>query len=390
MSRAAEAEKDVAPVVTRSFVGRRAETEEALSRLSEESQAGLRQYSLERMLGYGVDYADAIELRGRVLEGHDWRQAATELAETALNFADNALGAGGAPTRIACLRRASALLRISQTLMVTDSPERSAIFARAADLYGRAAELTRDRQPVLIDTDSGKLAGWLVPAAADAVASTILIGGVEGWAMDFDSMSDALAARGVETLALDGPGQGETRMIHRHFLSTDWPAAYRGAIDFFEKRAPGRPIGFIGNSMGGSFAMAVAAADQRIRACCNNGGPFAPGLVPPQGTFFAKMMTMCNASAPEQATEIWSSVVATQAGPNAGYPLLMVQGGEDPLVSNELSDFLFANAPTEDKQMVVFSDGDHCIYRHKQDRDILISDWMRARLSGQSSPEDAT
>jgi hypothetical protein len=31
--------------------------------------------------------------------------------------------------------------------------------------------------------------------------------------------------------------------------------------------------------------------------------------------------------------------------------------------------------------MVVFSDGDHCIYNHLQERDMVIADWMRARLT---------
>lgn len=378
-----------AQTVTRTFVGRRAETEEALAKITPEAQAGLRQYSIERMMGYSVDYADAVELRARVLEGQDWKEAATELAALALTFVEEAPEVAGGATRIHYLRRASALLRMSQTLLLSDTPERCAIFAKAAELYARAAELMRDRKRVLIETPHGKLAGWLVSAGEGAVASAIVIGGVEGWAMDFDSMGEALAARGIDALLLDGPGQGETRMTHRHFLSVNWRNAYRSVTDFLDKRAPERPIGFIGNSMGGSFAMAVAAGDRRIRACCNNGGPFAPGLVPPQGTFFSKMMAMCNSSEAKQTTEIWSTIVATETGPNAGYPLLMVHGKEDPLVSNDLAEFLMQNAPTGDKEMVVFSDGDHCIYRHKQDRDALIGDWMRARLGGAAQADRA-
>lgn len=377
----------VEPVVTRTFVGRRAETEDAISRLSEESQAGLRQYSIDRMLGYGVDYADAMELRGRILEGEVWSEAALSLADMALMRVEQAPAEAGRATQLAYLRRASALLRIGQTLMLNDTPERIAIFVRAADLYARAAELAGDRRRVQIDTPCGKLAGWLLSGGEAAVASAIVIGGVEGWAMDFDSLGEALAARGIDTLLLDGPGQGESRFAHRTFVSAQWRDAYTGAIDFLDRLAPDRPIGFVGNSMGGSFAMSVAAGDCRIRACCNNGGPIAPGMIPPQGTFFSKMMAMCNVPEPREATEIWSSVTPAETGPNAGYPLLMVQGGEDPMVSTPLSQMLFERAPTGDKQMVIFSDGDHCIYRHRQDRDVLIADWLRARLCGPPRPE---
>ncbi|WP_158852674.1 hypothetical protein [Saccharothrix deserti] len=195
-------------VVVREFVGRRAETEDVTSTLPVESQAALRQFSLEGTTGYGVDYADAVELRARVLGGQDWRSAATELADACLRRVEAAPETAGAATRIAYLRRASALLRMSQMMMLSDTTERREIFAKAAELYAQAAELRGDRERVTIDTDHGPLAGWLAPAGGNAVASAVVIGGIEGWAMDFHSLGEALVARGVDALLLDGPGQG--------------------------------------------------------------------------------------------------------------------------------------------------------------------------------------
>jgi alpha-beta hydrolase superfamily lysophospholipase len=382
------AENRLAPVVTLTFVGSRAESEEATSGLSVESQAALRQFSLERTTGYGVDYADAVELRARVIEGHNWCSAATELAEGCLRRAVGAPKTAGNPTRIGYLRRASALLRMSQMMMVSDTAERRTIFARAAQIYARAAELSADRERVTIETGCGPLTGWLIPAGGTAVASVIVIGGVEGWAMDFDSLGEALAARGVDALLLDGPGQGETRLVHEHYLTARWRDAYRRAVDFLAERAPGRPIGFSGNSMGGSVAMAVTVQDTRIRACVDNGGIHAPGLVSPaMGTFFAKMVAATGTQDADQAVEVWKSVTPLADGPNAGYPLLVVHGGEDPMVSIDLAQILLSGAPTHDKQMVVFSDGYHCVYNHKADRDALVADWLRARLCGLPSPD---
>lgn len=383
------AEGRVAPVVTLQFVGSRAETEEAISKLSAESQAGLRQFSLERMTGYGVDYADAVELRARVIEGQDWHAAAAELADGCVRRVEGAPGDAGRLTRIAYLRRASALLRMSQMMMLSNTPERRAIFARAAELYARAAGESGDRERVTIETDLGPLVGWLVPSAGTAVGSAVVIGGVEGWAMDFDTAGQALAARGIEALLLDGPGQGETRLTNEHYLTAQWHNAYTRAVDFLDERASGRPIGFIGNSMGGSFAMAVAAQDTRIRACVDNGGIFAPGLVPPTGAFFSKMMAACGTDDAEQAVDVWKTVDPLAEGPNAGYPLLVVHGGEDPMISMDLAQIMLDGAPTDDKLMVVFSDGLHCVYNHLSDRDALIADWTRSQLCGLPTPEIA-
>src|SRR5260370_5956305 len=211
-----------ARVTVRRFLGRRAESEEAIARLSVESQAALRQFSLERLMGYGLAYADGIELRARVLEGEAWEAAATALAEIALKQADAASTGPAQTTRILYLRRASALLRMSQMMMLTNAPERRQIFARAATIYGEAAKLRSDRQRVLVETDSRPLVGWLIPAPGGGVASAIVIGGVEGWAMDFDNPCGALAGRGIDPLLLVGAGQGGGRFNQNHYLSLRW------------------------------------------------------------------------------------------------------------------------------------------------------------------------
>ena len=369
-----------ARVTLRQFLGRRTESEEVIARLSVESQAALRQFSFERLLGYGVAYADVVELRARVLEGEAWEAAATAVAEIVLKQANAASTVPAQTTRILHLRRASALLRMSQMMMLTNTPERRQIFARAATIYGEAAKLLSDRQRILIETNSRPLAGWLVPARGVAVASAIVIGGVEGWAMDFDSLGEALAARGIDALLLDGPGQGESRFHHNHYLSVHWSDAYRSAIDFLQRRSAEQRIGFIGNSIGGSFAMAMASIDKRVSACCCNGGVIKPTLAQGRTTFFAKMVAACGTDNEEEALAAWRTVDPI-APAGRRYPLLIVHGGKDPMIPTAASEMLLAAASTDDKEMVVFSDGDHCIYNHRDDRDALIADWVRSRLA---------
>jgi esterase/lipase len=333
-------------------------------------------------MGYGLAYADVIELRARVLEGEAWEAAATALAEIALKQANAASTGSAQTTRILYLRRASALLRMSQMMMLTNTPERGQIFARAATIYGEAAKLRSDRQRVLVETGSRPLVGWLIPAPGGGLASAIVIGGVEGWAMDFDSLGESLAVRGIDALMLDGPGQGESRFNHNHYLSVHWSQAYRSAIDFLERRTEGRGrIGFIGNSIGGSFAMAMASIDERVSACVCNGGVIKPTLARGNTTFFAKMVAACGTNNEEEALAAWGAVDPIAPTSGRGYSLLIVHGGKDPMIPMAASEMLLAAAPTDDKEMVVFSDGDHCIYNHRDDRDALIADWVRSRLA---------
>jgi alpha-beta hydrolase superfamily lysophospholipase len=131
--------------------------------------------------------------------------------------------------------------------------------------------------------------------------------------------------------------------------------------------------------------MAMASIDERVSACCCNGGVIKPTLARGKTTFFAKMIAACGTDNEEEALAAWGAVdpIAPTIAPRSGngYPLLIVQGGKDPMIPTAASEMLLAAAPTDDKEMVVFSDGDHCIYNHRDDRDALIADWAHSRLA---------
>jgi len=367
-----------ARVVEKSFSGRGAVDTRTV--LSAESEAALRQFSLERVTAYGVAYADAIELRGRVTRGEDWQAVATDLAATALSPPEQLVAVETIQTRSNRLFRASALTRMRQMMMLTDTDERREIFATSATLFAEAVLLKGDCERALIPSAAGPMAGWFHAAKGTAIGATIVIGGVEGWAMDFAPLGVALAARGVSALLLDGPGQGETRLQHRHHLSNDWPQAYRAAVNHLVDRTGGVPIGFIGNSLGGTVAVKYASLDDRIAACCDNGGPLDPGRARGNATFFRKMVAHCGGVADDQAYDIWRTIQPPGADAPLAGPLLVVHGGLDPLIPYADAAAIHENTIASDKLMVVFSDGDHCVYNHADDKHDMIADWMADRL----------
>jgi len=153
-----EGSRKTAPaVITHSFSGRSAAALAPEGPGAPEAQAALRQFSMERMMGYGVHHADAIELRGRVTAGEAWQAVATNLAAICLAPPEAPTAPASAATHANQLYRASALLRMSQMMMLTDDDERREIFAHAADLYRQAAALTDDREQLVIETGEGPL-----------------------------------------------------------------------------------------------------------------------------------------------------------------------------------------------------------------------------------------
>lgn len=368
-------DKDIDGIIIRSYSGRLSPPDNLV--LPKENVAALNQFSLERVMGYGVAYADAFDLRARVAAGQDWMATARELAATCLSPPEGILSKAGPATLASRLYRASALLRMSQMMMLSDSPERHALFSDAARLYADAAKLSLDREKVILRCSGGDVSGWYFTAGhLPPRASVIVIGGVEGWAMDFSAIGLALAARGIAALVLDGPGQGETRLIHGHYLTRRWFEAYHEVVDYLSRRTQGAPVGFVGNSAGGALAVQFSALDPRIAACCDNGGPRVSVSEDTHPLFFRKMATHCGDCSSAEVDAIWRTIVPKALSVSMGCPLLIVHGGRDPLVSIDHAKEKIIHTNSPSKHMVIFSDGDHCVYNHADDRNDLIADWM--------------
>ncbi|HEX6002874.1 MAG TPA: alpha/beta fold hydrolase [Burkholderiales bacterium] len=92
----------------------------------------------------------------------------------------------------------------------------------------------------------------------------ILYGGIE------------LAARGINTLAVDGPGQGEALRLQQLTSRYDWEVPAGAAYDYAASRSDVDPkrIAVMGISMGGYLAPRAAAMDPRFAACVAWGGHF--------------------------------------------------------------------------------------------------------------------
>src|SRR3954471_21219126 len=76
------------------------------------------------------------------------------------------------------------------------------------------------------------------------------------------------AARGWNTLAIDGPGQGESLRLRGLYARHDYEVPGKAAYDFVAARAEVDPrrVAIMGYSFGGYYAARVAAFEKRYRA----------------------------------------------------------------------------------------------------------------------------
>lgn len=109
------------------------------------------------------------------------------------------------------------------------------------------------------------------PAGVERPPVIMMWGGVDAWKEQMTTASDLVLAQGVATIAIDGPGTGESPVkgvpdAERQFLpAMDW-AAEQSDLD-------GSRIGLLGRSFGGYWATKLAhVVPDRIAGAVNWGG----------------------------------------------------------------------------------------------------------------------
>jgi 2,6-dihydroxypseudooxynicotine hydrolase len=119
------------------------------------------------------------------------------------------------------------------------------------------------------------LAGILrKPAGVDHPPVLAFACGLDSCKEETDAYEQAFLARGIATLAFDGPGQGEAE--YDFAIRGDYEHAAKAVIDYIESRRDldASRVGFAGISLGGYYAPRSAAFDKRIKACLALGGPY--------------------------------------------------------------------------------------------------------------------
>ncbi|MFB7575941.1 alpha/beta hydrolase family protein [Streptomyces sp. NPDC056165] len=344
--------------------------------------AALRQFTLHRLLAYGVEAGDALRLLELAGRGRSWERSALSLADLVLARLKEPDTRASAPASAELRLRASALQRISQVMKLGNAPERRAAYAAASAHFEEARRLDQRYEHVVIDTCGGPVAAWVItPQGTEPSPVALVHGGVDGWSMDWEGLALALVKEGITAVVLDGPGQGETRFVHEHFLSPRWLDAYEQVCDFLVGRADGMPVGAVGNSMAAGLVMLIASRYPVFAAVCSNGPVVSMSAQLQRRTYARKLAAFCGDNPPgHEVHSTFDSMELTTDRLTLTCPFLLLQGDEDPMVPVADGERLLAAVPSPDKRMVLFEGGEHVINRYPADKHHVISTWLRARL----------
>jgi dienelactone hydrolase len=113
----------------------------------------------------------------------------------------------------------------------------------------------------------------------EKVPCILYIPGMDGVKEDNPANGDPFLERGLAVLAMDGPGQGETREGGIKCTAENYADAGRLACDYLVKRQEidAERLGVMGSSMGSYWSPRVVAAEKRFKACAVSGVCMEPG-----------------------------------------------------------------------------------------------------------------
>jgi dienelactone hydrolase len=280
--------------------------------------------------------------------------------------------------------------------------DKMAAYRKALRCYQAAmARLYPDIERVEVPYENASLPAYFVKGRGSGARPTVVL---------FDGMDNAkemsvifagldFAKRGINTLAIDGPGQAETlrrRNIHsRHDYEVPGTAAY----DYVAARAEVDPkrVAVMGYSFGGYQAPRIVAFEKRYAAAVAFGamhwniydwvaGNKARLAVDPRTSSTSIFQFRWVVGAPDNETALeWAKKFTLEGvAQNIECAFLVLHGENDRIVPLDAAKTLYERVGSKRKQLKIFTaeegGAEHCQVDHRQLGVDYIGDWLLANM----------
>ena len=228
-----------------------------------------------RMVSQGIDYNDFVRTTARIERWDEWLDQWCDTAELHLRLAREADEAGRRRTAGEAFVRAALCFHFAKYVWVLDGARNRDATERAREaLYEAHRLLDPNAERVQASLDGGTIVANLRrPPGIDRPALVIMVPGLDSTKEEFFNFEQVFIDRGLATLSLDGPGQGETgfELPLRH----DYEVAVTAILDELQGRddIDLDRVGAAGVSLGGYYAPRAAAFEPRLRAIAGVAGP---------------------------------------------------------------------------------------------------------------------
>lgn len=332
-----------------------------------------------RFVSNGVLLADFEDVTGSVERWEDWCAAWSDRAAVHEMLGRDSLKEGFKLTAGEHLVRAGIYYHFAKFVFVQDVEQMRAAHMKAVECYRDGVALLRPHpgKRVAIPFE-GKTIFGVLRGSGPVV---IMAPGLDSTKEELHVYEEPFLARGMATLAIDGPGQGEAE--YEIPICGDYERAAKAVCDWIEERSDldAKRIAIWGVSLGGYYAPRAAAYEKRIKACVALSGPFdwqtiwdgLPELT--RDTFRVRSHSKTMDEARANARKL----TLVEAAKNIQCPIFVVAGRQDRLVPAADAERL-ARSVRGPVELMVVEDGGHNAnnrpYRYRS----RTADWLAGQF----------
>jgi len=354
------------------------------------------------MVAYGAAAMAEIDLIAQRLKARAgesdldraWMEEWSKEADRVAKIGDDADAAGNAITAGNQYMRAGNYY-YSAERFIPPGEAKLAIYRKALRCYqGAMARLHPDIERVEVPYEGQSLPAWFVKGRGLGKRPTVVL---------FDGMDNAkemsvifagldLAKRGINVLAIDGPGQSEPLRLHSIPTRHDYEAAGIPAYNYVASRpeVDAKRVAAMGYSFGGYHAPRICAFDKRYAAYVCFGAmhwniyDFVKGHAPadPRQTSGSTFQFRWVVGAPDNATALeWSKKFTLEGvADKVTCPILILHGENDRVVPLAEAKKLYERVGSKNKTLRIFTEAEggaeHCQVDNRQLGVDVIGDWL--------------
>jgi 2,6-dihydroxypseudooxynicotine hydrolase len=338
-----------------------------------------------RFLANGIDWFDLQRTLGAV---DDWEQWADAWAATADRYEDLgliALEAGHRVTAAEHLRRAALTLQFAQFVLTEEPERRAALQQRMAAVYTLCAPLLDPPAHRYAVPYGGQrqVVGYLrLPPNVEKPGVVILLPGLESTKEQFSTYEPYFLRRGVATLSVEGPGQGEGALTapFRDALYGDAIAAVGESISARQDIDPTSVV-VLGTSFGGYLALRHATRIEGLRGVVDIAGPYdLRGFAELQEVTRDGFREFVAAADEDEARKLLDDVTLDGVLGEFPVPVFVVHGEQDRIIDVSHAHRIISALP-QNADVRLEREGNHSCNNVASIVRPAVADWVADRLA---------
>ncbi len=337
-----------------------------------------------RFVANGIDVNDFERVVAATNEWREWAPNWKRVGDEHRALAEEAERAGRRVTATEAYQRAAWCYHLGKFLWFEDRALHDELRVRTVATYAKALPyLDPPGERVEVPFEGGVLPGILrTPRGLMRPPLVILVPGLDSVKEELYAIEQDFLRRGLATLSIDGPGQGEN--APRFPIRPDWDTVIAPLLDGLAMRDRGVDLtkaGLMGISMGGIYGPRAAAKEKRIRALIALAGPYDlaecwSGLNPlTKGGYVFYTKSRDEAEAFEKAKRLTLRDVLQEVA----CPVLVIHGAKDRLFPPEQAERIARETPQA--TLLLYPEGNHVCNNIAYKYRPAMADWMKERLA---------